>query len=109
MATRNTRSTAFVGTELKINVSIDPIGGLTMEDYDFIIEMYCSPKKVVTIKKDDAIKLDSSNYIARVDSNITGAGDLKCKVTAYIPDSDFDDSLRTEVALIDTNITITKS
>lgn len=80
-----------------------------MEDYDFIIEMYCSPKKVVTIKKDDTIKLDSSNYIVRVDSNITGAGDLKCKVTAYIPDSDFDDALRTEVALIDTNITITKS
>lgn len=109
MATRNTRIKAFIGTELKINVSIDPIDGMTMEDYDFTIEMYCSPKKVVTIEKSDAIKIDGSNYIVRVDSNITGAGDLKCKITAQIPDSDFDDALRTEVALIDTNVTIVKS
>ena len=109
MATKNTRINAFIGTELKINVSLDPLEGMTMDDYDFTIEMYCSPKKVVTVSKAEAIRIDSSNYLVRVDSNITGAGDLKCKITAQIPDSDFDDSLRTEVALIDTNVTIIKS
>lgn len=109
MATRNTRINVFIGTELKINVSIDPLDNMTMEDYDFTIEMYCSPKRVVAINKPDAIKIDGSNYIVRVDSNITGAGDLKCKITAQIPDPDFDDGYRTEITLIDTNITIVKS
>lgn len=109
MATRqNISDTPYVGTELKMNVSIDPIGGLTMDDYDFVIEMYCSVKKTVVVEKKDSIRIDSSNYLVLIDTNITGAGELKCKVTAHIPDNDFPDSLRTEVAVLDTGVTIVK-
>ena len=31
----------FLGTELKLNVNIQPIGEITMDDYDFIVELYC--------------------------------------------------------------------
>jgi hypothetical protein len=55
------------------------------------------------------IRVDSNNYIVLVDTNEVGAGDLKCKVTAYIPDGDFPDELRTEVVNIDTGINIIKS
>lgn len=104
-----TQTNPFLGTELKINISILPLGSLTMDDYDFSVEMYCSKKRPIIIPKDSAIRVDESNYIVRVDSNVVGAGDLKCKITAKIPDEDFADGLRTEVACFETGITITKS
>lgn len=98
----------FVGTELKLNINIEPIGEVTMEDYDFEVEVYCSSKKTIIIPKKDAIKVDSNNYIVLVDTNIVGAGELKCKITAHVPDGDFADGERTEVVICTTGITIAK-
>lgn len=108
MATINTRNDPFLGTEIKLNIHIEPIGSLCMDDYDFEAEVYCSQKKTIIAKKSDMIRVDESNFIVLVDTAIVGAGDLKCKVTAYIPDSDFDDGLRTEVVAFDTGIDIIK-
>lgn len=99
----------FLGTELKLNINIEPIGDVTMDDYDFEVEIYCSSKKVVDITKKEAIRVDSNNYIILIDTNVVGAGDLKCKVIAYIPDNDFADGLRTEISIIDTGINIVKT
>lgn len=96
----------FIGTELKMNVNIAPIDGISMDGYDFEVEFYCSPRKIVAFKKADAIRIDDSNYMFRVDTKQVGSGDLMCKVTAFIPDSDFEDSLRTEVQMIDTRVHI---
>lgn len=109
MATKSTTSNPYIGTEIKLNISIDPIDGVTMDDYDFTIEAYCSAKRVMTIKKEDALRVDSSNYIILLDTTILGAGNLKCKITAHIPDDDFSDALRTEVVVVDTGVTIMKS
>lgn len=106
MATIN--ESPFIGTELKLNIHIEPIGDTTMDDYDFEVEVYCSIKRVLTIKKKDAIRIDKNNYIIIVDTNKTGAGDLKCKLTAHMPDGDFIDGLRTEVVGINTGIKIVK-
>lgn len=99
----------FLGTELKLNIHIEPIGDITMDDYNFEVEIYCSPKKTIVIPKSDAIKIDENNYIVLIDTNIVGTGDLKCKVTAHIPDADFDDDFRTEIVAIDTGININKA
>lgn len=99
----------FIGTELKLNIHIEPIGDTTMDDYDFEVEVYCSPKRPIIIPKANAIRVDSDNYVVLVDTNIVGAGDLKCKVTAQVPDGDFSDQLRTEVVCIDTGINIIKA
>lgn len=99
----------FVGTELKLNINIEPIGEVTMEDYDFEVEVYCSSKRPVMATKKDMIRVDSNNYVVLVDTNEVGAGDLKCKVTAQVPDGDFPDLLRTEVVCIDTGINIIKA
>lgn len=98
----------FEGTEIKINVNIAPIGEVTMDDYDFIVEVYAVPGKVVRVEKKDARKIDSNNYLIKVDTAQTGAGRLRCKITAYIPDVDFEDSLRTEILCMDTGITVMK-
>lgn len=107
---RNTNKvTVELGTELKLNVHIAPIDGITIEDYDFTTEVYCNPRKSLTILKSETISVDSENYIIRVDTAPLGTGDLYCKVTAYIPDDDFADGFRTEVVVIDTAIDIVKT
>lgn len=94
------------GTELKINVHLEPIGGLTMDNYDFSVVMYTSPFKEQHFAKADMTRVDENNYIALVDSAKTGAGELKCMVTALIPDEDFPDGLRTEKVCGYTGVTI---
>lgn len=65
----------FMGTELKLNINIEPIGEFTMDDYDWSVDVYCSTKRVLTIPKESAIKIDSNNYVLLVDTEELGAGD----------------------------------
>lgn len=104
----------FLGTEIKLNIHIDPIGELTMEDYDFTVEAYCSAKKSLIINKSDAIPVvgadgKTNDYIILIDTSEIGTGNLKCKITAYIPDGDFKDEERTEVSIKESGIEIVKS
>jgi hypothetical protein len=103
------RNEVFLGTEIKLSVEIEPIGSITMDDYDFIVEIYCSTKRVQTFTKAETIRVNAWNYLVLVNTSELGAGDVKCKVTAHVPDSDFDDMVRTEVACVDTGITIIKN
>lgn len=97
----------FDGSELKLNINIEPFGGVTMDDYDFNCDIYCNKSEnVIHYKKSELVRVDENNYIALVDSTILGVGTIKCKVTAYVPDNDFDDGLRTEVIAINTGIKI---
>lgn len=93
-----------VGTELKLNIHIEPIDGVTMDGYDFTVQFYCSPMRKVELKKHQAIRIDENNYLYRVDSKSVGPGRLLCRVVAEIPDGDFDDGLRTEVIIIDAGV-----
>lgn len=101
-------SRIFLGTELKLNIHIEPIGDLTMKDYDFNVDVFCSSRQVVNIKKEEAIYVDDTNYIILIDTNDIGIGNVKCKITAYIPDQDFEDGFRTEICGIKTDIEIVK-
>lgn len=115
----------FLGTELKLKVDIEPIETdtkpLTMDDYDFTIEVYCNRKDILTAsKKGNPSEEDfevinivrtpvSGNYLVLVDTNIIGTGTIKCKITAEIPDIDFKDKYRTEVIILDTGIEVIKN
>lgn len=94
-----------IGTEKKLVVSIDPIGNLSMDDYDFKVEAYAKGKALV-IPKEKTVRKDKDNYAICVDTAKIGKGRLMIKVIAYIPDADFDDMLRTEIAIIDSHIDI---
>lgn len=96
----------YYGTELKLNVSIEPIGGYSMDDYDFDVEFYCYSNRKVMLNKSALIKDDSNNYLAIVDTKNLGTGALKCRVTAQIPDADCNDGIRTEVLVLDTGIQV---
>lgn len=99
----------IAGTEIKLNVHAEPIGDVHMEDYAFTVEVYTSPTKSIALRKEDLIYDDKDNYIVCLDSSKLGVGRLKCKLTAQIPDGDFNDSLRTEIAVIDTGIDIVRN
>lgn len=99
----------ILGTDIKINVHIEPIDGLSMSDYDFECTFYVRPDKSITIPKSKMIKVDNDNYIALINSEdayIVGKGKLTMEVTAYVTDQDFDDNVRTEKAKIWTGVTI---
>ena len=95
-----------LGTELKINVHVEPIDGMHMSDYDFECVFFVYKNRPLVIKKNEMTKVDEDNYIAKVDSAKVGVGNLMMKFTADIPDSDMNDGLRKEVELVDLNIPI---
>lgn len=99
------RNKVEIGTELKLNLNIDPVGAFTMDSYDWEAEVFCCGE-ALRIDKSEAIRVDDSNYMLLIDTNKIGAGTLKCKVTARIPDSDFPDMYRTEVNTINTGVEI---
>lgn len=102
------KQVVYIGTELKLNIHIDPIGGMSMSEYDWEVEVYCDPQAPVCIPKSEAIPgEDDNNYIILIDTNKLGTGNVKLKVTAYIPDGDFEDAFRTEVVYVNTDIVIT--
>ena len=40
-----------LGTQLKLNIHIDPLGSLHMDDYDFECKFFVYQNKTVTIQK----------------------------------------------------------
>ena len=95
-----------LGTELKINVHVEPIDGLHMSEYDFECVFFVYKNRPLVVRKNDMTKVDDDNYIAKVDTEKVGVGSLKMKFIAEIPDSDMNDGLRKEVELVDLNIPI---
>lgn len=95
-----------LGTELKINLSIGQLGDVHMSDIDFTAQFYVYANHVQEVRKADMLKVDDDNYLALLDSSKMGTGKLKVKVTAFVPDTDFKDRLRTEVVCADTGITL---
>lgn len=89
-----------MGTEVKLNISIVPsVLQYTMDQFDFSIDFY-GDNGMLNIPKAQCIRVDESNYVAIVDTSVTGSGSLDARVTAFIPDEDCDDGLRTEVVLV---------
>lgn len=99
----------FIGTKFKLNIEVTPIDGVTMDDYDFEIDVWASSKRVVHYTKEDTIRVDANNRMVRVDTEELGAGDLKYKIRAIVPDGDFQDGLRPEVHMADTGLKIIKT
>lgn len=94
-----------IGTEKKLVISIEPIDNISMDDYDFKVEFYAKGKPL-TITKEQSKRKDKDNYAFCVDTAKVGKGSMMAKVIAYIPDADFDDMLRTEISIVDTNIDV---
>lgn len=99
----------FLGTELKLNINIAPMGVVSMKDYDFNIDVYTqTSNKHVIIEKSNTKMADKDSYVVIIDTEEIGVGRVMCKVTAFLPDGDFKDRNRKEIAVVDTGISIVK-
>ena len=103
---KSNNTTVISGTEIKLNIHIDPLGELHMSNYNFECKFYIFPKNFIIVKKEDMVKVDEDNYLAIVDTTSLGVGKLHLTVTAEIPDSDFGDDTRREIACVCTGIEI---
>lgn len=97
-----------LGTEFKLNVHLDPLDGFHMSDYDFEVALYVYTNRKVVFQKSKLKKVDDDNYLLMVetaDALRIGRGRINAEITAYIPDSDFSDGLRTEKLVLCTDVT----
>lgn len=104
-------SRVIIGTELKLNINIQPIDGLTMTDYDFEVQLVSGiiTNKSKTYRKDELVKNgDDNNYILPFNTQDVGVGKIVCRIIAHLPDGAFSDRKRTEIVEIDTGIEVVK-
>lgn len=95
------------GTEIKFNLNIQPISGISMSTFDFHVIAYAQgTRQRLTINKSDCTKVDDDNYTLPVDTAPLKQGLLILDVYAHVPDQDFIDDLRTEISRIETGIII---
>ncbi len=85
----------FVGTELKFALDITA-DGFDMDNDGWSVTVKGSLGSV-RIDKSDCIDDGESNWFFTFDSTAVGPGQPVAIVTAYVPDNDFPDGLRTEV------------
>lgn len=101
------RSVIYHGAALKLNISIQPIDGVTMDEYDFKIEVFTPfSSETASIEKSEMIRIDEKNYRVLIDTKRLGLGSIGVKVIAEIPDGDFPDQTRTEIDVMDLGIDI---
>jgi hypothetical protein len=103
------KQTRLVGTEIKLNVHMEPIGDVHMSMCPFSIYVYAVSGKGYEIKKEECILVDSDNYIVVVDTSKTGEGVIRLRYTVDLPDADISDGFRREIILIDTGIQIRRA
>ena len=96
----------YLESEFKAFIKLDPVGDMTMDDYDFYAEYYCYPNRKVKVEKKDMIRKSEGEYWACLNSVDLGAGMLKCNVVRFIPDADFADGLRTDRKVFDFDVRI---
>lgn len=97
---------SVLGTQLKINVNVEPIGNIHLADCNFKCTFFINPKKIIEQKKTDLIKVDEDNYIALIDTALLGTGSIRMTIEVDIPDTDFPNGFRKEIDTICTGITI---
>ena len=89
----------YLRTELKFAITITA-GGFNMEEDDFnVVFKNTTNGNKVELAKEDLVN-DGELYYALVNTTALGVGHVNVVTTAYVPDSDFDDGLRTEVNVI---------
>lgn len=97
-----------LGTEFKLNVHLEPIDGFHMSDYDFDCAFFVFANRKVIIPKSKMRRVDDDNYLVMIETSDAmriGRGKIRVEITAYIPDSDFSDGIRTEKLELCTDVT----
>lgn len=88
----------WLGEDIKFKISIKPIDGMTLDDFDWEIELWCNTNNKKVIEKTGTISIGNGAYFLCLDSNDFGIGILKLKLFSKIPDRDFEKGYRKQLA-----------
>lgn len=99
---------SVIGTELKVNINVEPIDGIHLSQCDFTCTFFINPNKSIILNKDNLIQLDDDNYLALLNSEDLGIGTVKMTIRILVPDDNFKDGTRTEIETVCTDINITR-
>lgn len=96
---------AFIGTGLKLALSLTLPGGLTMDGVDFTTRFYIYQGRSVEIPKSGMTRGDDGTFLCVVDTTPLGSGgELKCQVEVDLPDGIAPGGTRREILTIHTGI-----
>lgn len=87
----------YIGTDLKFKIDIRAAGFNQAED-DYELDLYTGGAEPLHFTQDD-IRQDGSDFYLCVPTASLTPGPLKLVVTAHVPDTDFGDNERTEIAV----------
>lgn len=88
----------YIGSEQKYRVTLRADGfDMDRDDYEIIIT---SGKKTITLHRPDVLIDDKGNHYIAIDTTGFKRGDVYATVYAYVPDEDFPDGVRTEIAKV---------
>lgn len=84
----------YIDEEGKIFIKGSDFLGYQLFDVNFIIELWCSPFRVIRIAKADTIRVSNNECAITINFQEVGQGELKVRVVADIPDGDEKDKIR---------------
>lgn len=82
------------GTEVKYKVDLTA-SGFDMDSCDFFFTIYCGGKSLTVLKPE--LVTDGENWYLCFDTSGFDPGLMTVETTAFIPDTDFSEGIRTEV------------
>ena len=97
MATGKTYKRIPKGTDIEINVNMQPIGANTMSTVDWKCIFFVDDSSYI-VTKSQSRRVDDDNYLCPVETATLNRGVLQCRMIAEIPNNLFSDGLRTEIA-----------
>lgn len=89
----------YIGTKLKYIIEIGS-SGFSMESDRFTVDIMRG-NNAMHFEKYDMETDDQGNWYVCFDTLALGTGRVTAKVTAYVPDDDYEDGFRVEVQKID--------
>lgn len=97
-----------VGSGVVLNIHMEPMSGHSLSSVEWEAEVGSNnlSSKTMVIKKSEATKQDDDNYHIAFNTAKIGSGKYYVILTAHIPDGHFPDGTRTEVRLMDPNVTV---
>lgn len=96
----------FVPSDIKLNVNIAPESGATMDDFDFSVEVFTSPVRALTFKKEDTVRVDENNYFVPLHTGDLPPGRITIRTIAFIPDPDMPNGIKRDAKKIETDYNI---
>ena len=89
----------YLGEDVKIGFHIKPIDGMTLDDFDWSIQLWCNSNNIKTLHKSDTISKGDGKYAVCINTEDYGVGVLQFKMDANVVDVDFKNKLRKQIGI----------